>query len=143
MCEFHVFTIHYSQLCQMKKHFILTILILFIAQILPAQIHSNRDLIGKWAGSDRGDQLQLEFFADSKVMITAPGGRLPLATYTTDFNKMPVEVTLTAIDHGQKMTFRGQLDFIDNETFKLTYFGDSKRKDVFAEGRTIVMKKAK
>ena len=87
--------------------------------------------------------MQLEFFADSRVMITAPGGRLPLATYDADFNKMPIEVTLMATDHGKKMIFKGQIQFIDNDTMKLTYFGDNKRKDVFAEGRTITMKKTK
>ena len=128
----------------MKKYFLLIFTMLLINTInVSAQIRSNRDLLGKWHGNDRGDNLDLEFFADSKVMITAPGGRLPLATYTADFMKMPIEVTLTATDHGKNLTVKGKLEFVDNETIKLTYFGDNKRRDAFAEGRSIIMKKVK
>ena len=128
----------------MKKYLPLIFTMLLINTInASAQIRSNRDLLGKWHGNDRGDNLDLEFFADSKVMITAPGGRLPLATYTADFMKMPIEVSLTATDHGKNLTVKGHLEFIDNDTIKLTYFGDSKRHDAFAEGRSIVMKKIK
>ncbi|MFT3911773.1 MAG: hypothetical protein QM737_20280 [Ferruginibacter sp.] len=128
----------------MKKHFLIILSLLLINTLnVSAQIRSNRDLLGKWHGNDRGDNLDLEFFADSKVMITAPGGRLPLATYTADFMKMPIEVVLTATDHGKNLTVKGKLEFINNETIKLTYFGDNKRHDAFAEGRSIVMKKIK
>lgn len=136
-------TIHHSQKSPMKKHFFIFTFFLLALLSASAQIRSNRDLIGKWQGNDHGDHLQLEFFADSKVMITAPGGRLPLATYTADFNKIPIEVTLTATDNGKQMSFKGQMEFIDNETIKFTYFGDSKRHDAFAQGRTITMKKNK
>ncbi|MEO6671032.1 MAG: hypothetical protein ABIN36_16240 [Ferruginibacter sp.] len=127
----------------MKKHVIIITCFLLVLGAASAQIRSNRDLLGKWQGNDRGDQLQLEFFADSKVMITAPGGRLPLATYTADFNKMPVEVSLTATDNGKQLSFKGQMEFLDNDSIKFTYFGDSKRRDAFAKGRTIIMKKSK
>ncbi|MEO7524677.1 MAG: hypothetical protein ABIT58_11315 [Ferruginibacter sp.] len=128
----------------MKNIFIVIFTVLLTNTIsVSAQIRSNRDLLGKWHGNDRGENLDLEFFADSKVMITAQGGRLPLATYTADFMKMPIEVVLTATDHGQKMVVKGELTFIDHETFKLVYFGDNKRRDAFAEGRSIVMKKTK
>ncbi|MBS1741442.1 MAG: hypothetical protein JST81_00280 [Bacteroidetes bacterium] len=125
----------------MKLKLFFSVLLLFSIQLLAAQLRSNKDLIGKWSGADKGQQLQLEFFANATVMITTEGGRLPLATYTANFNTMPIEVKLTATDHGQQMNFKGQLTFIDNRTIKLTYFGDNKRNDVFAEGRTITMQK--
>jgi hypothetical protein len=127
-----------------KSIFLVALMILATQVPVSAQIHSNRDLIGRWTGNDGGNQLQLEFFKDSKVMITAPGGRLPMATYKADFNATPISVSLTATDHSQQMVFRGSLEFIDNETIRLTYFGsNSKRKNNFEKGKTIVMKKSK
>ena len=123
----------------MKKRILFVILMSVIALPLFAQIRSNRDLVGKWKGHD----LQAEFFSDLKVVVTLPGGKLPAGTYAADFMKMPIALTITVKDNGQKIQYTGQLEFIDNSTIRLRYFDPEERKDPFAKGRTVTLKKVR
>ena len=103
-----------------------------------AQIRSTRDLLGTWQGKD----LQLQFFADARVVVVMPGGKLPVATYTANFTTAPISIAITLMDHGQKMIYSGNMEFINNETIKLTYFGtDSDPNAAFDAGRTLTLKK--
>lgn len=122
----------------MIKHFIFSLLIL-TSFTAAAQIRSYRDLVGKWNGPD----MQVEFFSDSKVIMIVPGGKLPIATYSADFMQMPIKLKISLTDNGQKMEYYGTLQFLDNNTIKLEYFGDDRRQDAFAKGRTVTLKKAR
>lgn len=104
-----------------------------------AQIRSNRDLVGKWRGTD----MQLEFFSDSKVIMIVPGGKLPVATYSADFMKNPIALNISVTDNGQKIVYKGELEFLNNETIRLKYFGDDENNDAFAKGRTVTLKKSR
>ena len=123
----------------MKKIFILlvTFCLTGIGKV-SAQIRSNRDLIGKWEGKD----MTLEFSRDSKVIMIIPGGKLPVATYTADFMKNPIELKITLTDNGQKIVYSGRLAFTDNETITLHYSGES-NPDIAEKGRTVTLKKSR
>ncbi len=123
----------------MKKYLLFVILMSFIVVPLFSQIRSNRDLVGKWQGSD----MQVEFLSNSKVIMIVPGGKLPVASYTTDFTTIPISLTITLADNGQKMVYRGTMEFIDNQTIKFEYFGSEQKNDPFEKGRTVTLKKAK
>ena len=124
------------------KQYLLIAILFCVAVSTSAQIRSNRDLVGKWQGTD----IQLEFFADYKVMMVVPGGRLPVATYTMDFIRNPIVVTITLTDNGQKMTYKGELEFINNETIRLQYHaenGNYGSNDSFEKEKTVTLKKKK
>ena len=121
----------------MKK--ILTfILVSFFLIHAPAftQIKSNRDLIGKWQGT----KISVEFFSNLKLSLTVPGGRLPVATYSADFMKNPVELKIILTDHGQTIIYKGLLEFVDNETIRLKYFDENQNGEAF---RMVTLKKSR
>ena len=103
-----------------------------------AQIRSNRDLVGKWQSKDT----KLEFFRDSKVMMIVPGGTLPVATYTADFMKNPIEIKITLTDNGQEIIYHGRLQFTDNETILIQYSGDNDINNT-DKSRTLILKKSR
>lgn len=103
-----------------------------------AQIKANRDLIGKW----QGPNMQLEFFADQHVSLTLPGGRLPMATFSADYMRNPIFVTITLVDNGQKLIYKANLEFIDNENIQVEYIsGDVNHQ--FEKGKILKLKKLK
>lgn len=104
-----------------------------------AQIRSNRDLIGKWSSKE----MQFEFFNDQRVSMILPGGKIPKATYQVNFMNNPISLTIVLADNGQTMTYKGSIEFINNETIKLLYFGADSDTDAFAKGRTITLIKGK
>ena len=121
----------------MQKYLYILLLVVFSNQV-SAQIRSNRDLVGKWQGRD----MQLEFFSDQKVMMILPGGKLPVATFTADYMRNPVALIITLVNNGQKMIYRGNLQFLDNENIELEYFGGGED-NVFEKGRVVKLKKQK
>ena len=119
-----------------KSLFIL--LICFCSSMASAQIRSNRDLVGKWQGRD----MQLEFFSDQHVIMTLPGGRLPIAGFTADYMSTPIAITITLVNNGQKITYKGKLQFLDDENIQLEYFSGGED-NIFEKGRVVKLKKVK
>ncbi len=123
-------------LSMQKSLFIL--LLIFSGFGLSAQIRSNRDLVGKW----QGNNMKLEFFSDQHVIMTLPGGRLPVATFTADYMHNPVLLMITVMDNGQKLSYKGNLQFLDNENIQLEYFAGNSN-NVFEKGRVVKLKRLK
>ncbi len=124
----------------MKKKIGLMLIFVFAGIIaVNAQIRSNRDLIGRW----KAKEMQLEFFNDQRVSMILPGGKIPKATYEVNFMNNPVSLTITLADNGQTITYKGSIEFINNETIKLLYFGADTGNDAFAKGRNITLVKGK
>ena len=121
----------------MKKYFLI-LLICFCTELVSAQIRSNRDLVGKWEGSN----MKLEFLNDQHVIMTLPGGKLPVATFSADFMHNPVALTITLVDNGQKICYKGGLQFIDNDNIQLEYFSGADD-NIFESGRVVKLKKVK
>ncbi len=103
-----------------------------------AQIRSDRDLVGKWQGTD----MKLEFFNNQRVVMTLPGGKLPAANFNADYMRNPVAITITLTDKGQKLIYKGSLKFIDNENIEVEYFSGG-AENVFEKGRTVKLRKQK
>ena len=122
-----------------QKIFLMFVFMLSGLASVNAQIRSNRDLIGKW----NSKEMQLEFFSDQRVSMILPGGKIPKATYLVNFMNNPISLTITLADNGQTMTYKGSIEFINNETIKLLYFGVDSGNDAFAKERTITLVKGR
>ena len=120
------------------QRFLFILLICFCSNLASAQIRSNRDLLGKWQGRD----MQLEFFSDQHVIMILPGGKLPIANFTADYMHSPIALTISVVDKGQKITYKGNLQFLDNENIQLEYFSGGED-NIFEKGRVVKLKKVK
>jgi len=120
------------------QKYLYILLISFCSNGLCAQIRSNSDLVGKWQASN----MQLEFFSDQHVIMVIPGGKLPVATFTADFMHNPILLTITLTDKGQKIIYKANLQFRDNENIQLEYFSGGDE-HLFEKGRMISLKRSK
>ncbi len=123
----------------MKKNILILFFLIAGISAVNAQARSTRDLLGKW----KGKEMQLEFFNDQRVSMILPGGKIPKATYQVNFMSNPIALTITLADNGQTMTYKGSIEFINNETIKLLYFGADNANDAFAKERNITLVKGK
>lgn len=120
------------------QKYLYILLISFLGNQVSAQIRANRDLLGKW----QGENMQVEFFSDQHVMLTLPGGKLPMATFTADFMRNPAMLIITLSNNGQKIIYKADLLFIDNENIQLEYFSGGDE-NLFEKGRVVKLKKMK
>lgn len=103
-----------------------------------AQIRSDKDLVGKWEGGG----MKLQFFSDRHISITGRGGQLPMGIFKSDYMQNPAIIMISISDHGQTLTYKVKLQFIDNDNIQVEYLsGDSA--DAFEKGRQVRLKKLK
>ena len=117
----------------MKKNILSLLFTLF--SIAAFAQHSNKDLLGKWEGTDDQNKTGSARFLDSnKVTISFPGGEIAQFTFVTDLPKSPAKIELTLhMEGGQTATLKGYLLFVDDDTIKWQIFPDGNRPDVYDE----------
>lgn len=122
----------------MSRSFSLLLVFVISAIGCFAQIRSDKDLVGKWEGGG----MKLQFFSDRHISIIGRGGQLPMGSFKSDYMQNPAIVMISISDHGQTLTYKVKLQFIDNDNILVEYLsGDSA--DAFEKGRQVRLKKIK
>jgi len=116
----------------MRKN-IFAFLLMLLSVSAFAQKHTQKDLIGKWQGTDEKNVTASLIFLDStKVVLSMQGGTVPPFNYVVDLSKNPgtIELSVKAPD-GRKITMMGLIQFLDNDRVKWQMFPDGKKRANF------------
>ena len=130
----------------MKKYIVACSLVLLSITVF-AQRHTEKDLIGKWEGTDTRSQLGgLFFLKGSKLILTMGGTYSPAMTYTADFKSNPIKIDLLMTNvNGIQTTMKGLLQFVDKNTIKFQIFPNNQRTvnfDPKSSQNLVVLKRA-
>ena len=131
----------------MKKYIISFLLILGSISVFAQKPHTAKDLLGKWTGKDsRSEVGGLIFLKDNKAIVAANGNNSPAMSYTIDFTTNPVKIDLSVQPpSGGRITLKGLLQFIDDNTIKFQVFPAGNRPDNFdtsSPDNVVILKRA-
>ena len=130
----------------MKKNIFAFLLMLVCVSAL-AQSHTQKDLIGKWEGTDEKNiTASLTFLDSTKVVLSMLGSSKPPFNYVVDLSNDPGTLDLSVETPGRKITLIGLIKFLDNDTVKWQIFLDGKKRtnfDTKIHDSIIVLKRVK
>lgn len=131
----------------MKKN-IFFFLLLLISVPAFAQQHAQKDLMGRWEGSDSaGTPAVITFLDSAKVVVAINGATFPPYKSVIDFSKSPVMIDLVmhSLD-GKEANLPGFLLFVDDNTIKWWIYPNGDRPATFdaqSNAPVITLKRAK
>ncbi|MFI5162026.1 MAG: hypothetical protein ACHQHN_12160 [Sphingobacteriales bacterium] len=129
----------------MKKSFFAFLLITFSLSSFAQQ--TKKDLIGKWEGTDKGNEKQSLTFKDNGKVILDLGGRvLNDLDYKIELTKTPapLDIIIKTLDGKQQIPLKCFIQFMDNNTLKWQIFagGDRPNPDNKSLSSTIALNDA-
>jgi hypothetical protein len=116
-----------------KRYILPFLLILVSVSVFAQKPHTPKDLIGKWEGKDSHSEVGGIFFLKgNKAILSARGTYSPAMSYTADFKSNPIKIDLVMqAANGTRMSMKGLLQFIDNNTIKFQVFPVGERPSNF------------
>jgi hypothetical protein len=122
--------------------------LLFLFSVSAFAQHTKKDLLGRWEGTDEKNiTASLTFLDSTKVVLTTQGSYVPPFNYVVDLTKNPGTIDLIVVTKdGRKITMKGLIQFLNDDTVKWQMFPDGKRRANFDEklhDSAIVLKRVK
>lgn len=101
-----------------------------------AQVHSMKNLTGRWINNDGGG---IEIIDSSQIFLVYGKERKPVISYTTDFSRSPAWFDFVVRDGTNNLSVKSLLLLQDGKVLKWQVFEDGNRPNNFAPERGNVM----